>query len=73
MTKTVTFKEKEIYSLNKVPADPDSFFENFINIFSSYNIALAVPVTIDEKGPRGYLKTTFQFLGLLNMNVCCTI
>jgi len=33
--KVIPFKEEKVYSVDKIPADPNSFFENFINIFSS--------------------------------------
>ena len=71
--KVITFKEEEAYSVDKIPADPDSFFENFINIFSSYNFLIGSPLTIDEIGPRENLKTTFQFVGMIFLNYNCTI
>ena len=71
--KVIPFKEEKVYSVDKIPADPDSFFENFINIFASYNFIVGAPLTIDEIGPRENLKTTFQFIGMVFLNYNCTI
>ena len=71
--KVIPFKEEKVYSVDKIPADPDSFFENFINIFSSYNFHIGFSLTIDEIGPRENLQTTFQFVGIMFMNLNCTI
>ena len=69
----VILKEKQTYSIKKVPVDPDSFFENFINIFLSYNFTMGFPLTVGETGPRENLKTTFQFIGMMGMNLNCAI
>jgi len=69
----VTLKEKEYYSVKKVPSDPNSFFENFIDIFAAKSFSMGVSLTIDEKGPRENLKTIFQFIGMIGMNLNSTI
>lgn len=71
--KKVEFKESQIYSLDKAPEDPELFFEEFIKIFSSHQIAVVTLLTIDEKGPRENLKTTFQFYGPMSLDLFCTI
>jgi len=72
--KVVTFKEREAYSIQNIPEiDPDLLFENFINIFASYHITMGFALTINEIGPRENLKTTFQFLGMMIMNLNCAI
>jgi len=71
--KVVTLKEKEYYSVKKVPSDPNSFFENFIEIFATKSFSVGVALTIDEKGPRENLKTVFQFIGMIGMNWYSTI
>lgn len=69
----VTLKEKEYYSVKKVPSDPNSFFEKFIDIFAAKSFSMGVSLTIDEKGPRENLKTIFQFIGMIGMNLNSTI
>jgi hypothetical protein len=71
MGKTIEFKEKKLFSFDKAPEDPDSFFERFIKIFLSYE--LMAQITVAEKGPREHLKTTFQFFGMIGMTLNCVV